>query len=66
MMALELDATLLGILACPACHSNMSVDYEAQELMCNSVNCAAAYPIRDDIPIMLVEEARDTRHPLGT
>ena len=64
-MSLELDATLLGILACPACHSNMSVDYEAQELLCNSMHCGAAYPIRDNIPIMLVEEARDPRSQRG-
>ena len=60
-MALELDSTLLGILACPACHSNLSVDYEAKELVCNSLVCGLAYPIRDNIPIMLVDEARDTR-----
>jgi len=60
-MALELDPTLLEILACPACHSNLSVDYEAKELVCNSAQCGLAYPIRDNIPIMLVDEARDTR-----
>lgn len=60
-MALELDSTLLGILACPACHSNLSVDYDAKELVCTSAECGLAYPIRDNIPIMLVDEARDTR-----
>ena len=60
-MALELDSTLLEILACPACHSNLSVDYEARELVCNSPRCGLAYPIRDNIPIMLIDEARDPR-----
>ncbi|MCL2736211.1 MAG: Trm112 family protein [Propionibacteriaceae bacterium] len=60
-MALELDSTLLGILACPACHANLSVDYDAKELVCTSAACGLAYPIRDNIPIMLVDEARDTR-----
>jgi len=59
-MALELDPVLLGILACPGCHANLSVDYDAQELVCNSPACALAYPIRDNIPIMLLEEARDS------
>ncbi|MCL2470150.1 MAG: Trm112 family protein [Propionibacteriaceae bacterium] len=62
-MALELDSTLLEILACPICHSNLSVDYDAKELVCNSVSCGLAYPIRGGIPVMLVEEARDTRLP---
>ena len=64
-MALELDSTLLGILACPACHANLSVDYEAKELVCNSYACGLAYPIRDNIPIMLIDEARDTRGSRG-
>jgi len=61
-MTLDLDSTLLGILACPACHGNLSVDYEAAELVCNSAACGLAYPIRDNIPIMLIDEARDTRN----
>ena len=61
-MTLELDSTLLGILACPACHSNLSVDYDASELVCNSTACGLVYPIRDNIPIMLVDEARKTRN----
>ena len=61
-MALELDSTLLGILACPACHSNLSVDYEAGELICNSPACGLAFPIRDNIPIMLIDEARHPGH----
>jgi len=64
-MTLALDSTLLGILACPACHSNLSVDYDAKELVCNSAECGLAYPIRDDIPIMLISEARDTRLNTG-
>ena len=64
-MALELDATMLEILACPACHSNLSVDYEAKELVCNSGQCALAFPIRNNIPIMLIDQARDTRLARG-
>jgi uncharacterized protein YbaR (Trm112 family) len=59
-MSVELDPTLLEILACPQCHSNLIVDYEASEMICSSFSCALAYPVRDGIPIMLGDEAR---HP---
>jgi len=60
-MDLDLDDTLLEILACPACHSRLALNEEARELQCDSAACGLAYPIRDNIPIMLVSEARDTR-----
>jgi len=57
---MKLDASLLEILACPACKAPLRVD-ETQfggdgALVCTS--CALAYPVRDDIPVMLVDEAR--------
>jgi len=53
---MNLDATLLEILVCPACRATLSVDDSAEELVCNG--CGLAYPVRDDIPVMLVDEAR--------
>ena len=53
---MKLDPTLLEILVCPACRANVSVDESASELVCNG--CGLAYPVRDDIPVMLVDEAR--------
>jgi uncharacterized protein YbaR (Trm112 family) len=53
---MNLDATLLEILVCPDCHGTLSVDESASELVCDG--CGLAYPVRDDIPVMLVEEAR--------
>jgi uncharacterized protein YbaR (Trm112 family) len=53
---MNLDATLLEILVCPDCHATLSADDEASELVCDG--CGLAYPVRDDIPVMLVEEAR--------
>lgn len=53
---MNLDATLLEILVCPDCHSTLSADDAASELVCDG--CGLAYPVRDDIPVMLVEEAR--------
>lgn len=48
-------AELLEIIACPDCKG--SVDYRESEsvIVCNE--CGLRYPVRDDIPVMLVEEA---------
>jgi uncharacterized protein len=56
---LNIDDWLLEILACPKCHSPVRVDEEASELVCTNTECGLAYPVRDDIPVMLVDEARD-------
>jgi len=55
---MNLDADLLAILACPACHSPLRVDEAASELVCTNSVCALAYPVREDIPVLLIEEAR--------
>ena len=52
-----LDAWFLALLACPACPEHHSLTLEAAQ---NTLNCACgryAFPIRDGIPILLVEEA---------
>ena len=51
-----MDKKLLDILACPSCKSGLKYLKEEQELIC--VPCRLAYTIRDDIPIMLINEAR--------
>jgi len=51
-----LDKKLLDILACPVCKGALKYDQEHQELICAADRLA--YPIRDDIPVMLEEEAR--------
>lgn len=55
---MNLDPALLDILACPNCHAELRVDDSAAELVCTSVDCGLAYPVRDDIPVLLVDEAR--------
>ncbi len=50
------DPKLLEILVCPLTKAPLSYDRVAQELI--SVEAGLAYPIRDGIPIMLVDEAR--------
>jgi uncharacterized protein YbaR (Trm112 family) len=46
---------LLEILACPICKE--SVELEGERLICS--RCGKAYPVRNQIPVMLVEEAED-------
>jgi uncharacterized protein YbaR (Trm112 family) len=52
------DARLLEILVCPLCKSALRHDRQAGELICQVDKLA--YPIRDGIPVMLVDEARQT------
>ena len=52
-----MDKTLLEILACPSCKGSLDYMKAQQELVCPT--CRRAYPIRDDIPVMLSDEARD-------
>ena len=59
MATMNLDPALLEILVCPQCRATLFVDDEASELICNA--CALAYPVRRDIPVMLVDEARALR-----
>lgn len=54
--SVNLDPALLEILVCPQCRATLAVDQAASELVCNA--CALAYPVRNDIPVMLVDEAR--------
>ena len=51
-----MDAKLLDILVCPLCKSSLIYRKSDQELVCRA--CRLAYPIRDDIPVMLEDEAR--------
>ena len=49
-----IDSKLLEILACPVCKKEVRPENET--LVC--VQCGRAYPVRDGIPVMLVEEAQ--------
>jgi len=50
------DARLLDILVCPSCKGPLEFDKKAQELICRADRLA--YPVRDGIPIMWVDQAR--------
>ena len=51
-----MDSKLLDILVCPLCKGELQYQQEAKELVCRFD--ALAYPVRDDIPVMLPDEAR--------
>lgn len=51
-----MDHKLMSILACPVCKGPLKLDRAKAELIC--FGDALAFPIRDDIPVMLEEEAR--------
>ena len=53
-MSPNLDPALLEIIVCPACRSDLAL--AGEELVCSG--CGLAYPVRDDIPVLLVDEAR--------
>jgi uncharacterized protein len=53
-----IDPELLEILACPRCHAPLVVDEVHSELRCTGDGCRLAYPVRDGIPVLLVDEAR--------
>jgi uncharacterized protein YbaR (Trm112 family) len=50
------DPSLLDIIVCPACHGTLAAQGTPLELDC--AGCGRAYPIRDGIPVLLVDEAR--------
>ena len=50
-----IDEKLLEILACPACKG--AIELQDDRIVCQQ--CGRRYPIRDGIPIMLVEEAEE-------
>jgi uncharacterized protein YbaR (Trm112 family) len=60
---LGLDPKLLEIIVCPQCHGELSpveiTSFEGAdgELVCQG-SCGNAYPVRDGIPVLLVDEAR--------
>jgi uncharacterized protein YbaR (Trm112 family) len=62
----DIAPELLAIIVCPACHGEVALTPEGPagstaqaELVCQG--CGLAYPVRDGIPVLLVDEARPTR-----
>ena len=52
---MTLSPQLLAILVCPKCKGELQYNADASSLVCPA--CRLRYPVRDDIPIMLIDEA---------
>lgn len=52
-----MDKKLMDILACPLCKGPLEYREDAKELVCRAERLA--YPVRDGVPVMLEEEARE-------
>ena len=52
---MPIDKELLAILACPKCKGDIKLTEKGDGLVCQA--CKLMYPIKDDIPVMLIDEA---------
>lgn len=52
---MAISKELLDILVCPKCKGNLELRNDSSGLKC--LQCGLVYPIRDDIPVMLIDEA---------
>jgi len=50
-----IDKELLAILACPACKAD--VELKGEKIVCTNPKCGLKYPVKDGIPVMLIDEA---------
>ena len=55
-MAISPD--LLEILRCPKCKSEVELTADGSGLHCQNAECDLVYPIKDEIPVMLIDEAK--------
>ena len=53
---MALDQQLLDILVCPNCHGQVEYVKDQNVIVCRG-ECKYRYPVRDDIPVMLIDEA---------
>jgi uncharacterized protein len=52
---MAVDPALLQLLVCPKCHKSLALVHDNTGLKCPE--CHRVYPIKDDIPVMLIDEA---------
>ena len=50
-----MNQELLDILACPKCRADVKL--EGEQIICTNPQCGLRYPVRDGIPVMLIDEA---------
>ncbi|WP_406286149.1 Trm112 family protein [Embleya sp. NBC_00896] len=54
---MNLEPSQLAILTCPVCHTSLRREGDTA-LACENQSCGLVYPVVDDIPVLLVDEAR--------
>ena len=55
---MAISPELLEILRCPKCKSEVKIKDDQSGLKCTDAECNLVYPIRDEIPVMLIDEAK--------
>jgi uncharacterized protein YbaR (Trm112 family) len=60
---MTLSKELLEILACPKCKGEVQLHQDGARIVCAA--CRLAYPVRDDIPVMLIDEAEQLPQEQG-
>jgi len=55
---MAISSELLEILVCPKCKFRVELKPDGKALKCTNPECSLVYPIKDDIPVMLVGEAK--------
>jgi uncharacterized protein YbaR (Trm112 family) len=54
---MAIDRELMEVLACPKCKGEVEINAKGDGIVCNT--CRLVYPVKDDIPVMLVDEAAE-------
>ena len=54
---MAISPELLEILVCPKCKTKVELKPDGSALKCTNKECRLVYPVKDDIPVMLVDEA---------
>ncbi|MDH3529282.1 MAG: Trm112 family protein [Acidobacteriota bacterium] len=54
---MAISPELLEILRCPKCKSEVKLKEDQSGLKCQNEECGLVYPVRDEIPVMLIDEA---------
>ena len=49
------DINIIELLVCPSCHSHVELSHKGEYIICKT--CKKAYPVKDNIPIMLIDSA---------
>ena len=63
---MAISPELIKILRCPKCKSELELKDDASGLRCLNPECRLVYPVRDEIPVMIVEEAEKEPVPAAT